>query len=92
MNETSAYAARAKRSPMVWGTAVKANMSRALAGISLGLDAVCIDTHLRKRNFSGHDACHQRAEWFRCYGQVRGFAKAIQAVKWHIEWLDQIKE
>jgi hypothetical protein len=70
----------------------KARFARALAGVTLGASAVCLDVHMlrlpaRQRPRS---AVEQWRRWFRVYRETYGEERALWCLDWHFRCLDWI--
>ena len=70
----------------------KARFARALSGISLGADAVCLDTHMLKLPVRRRprSAVAQWRKWFRVYLDLYGIDRALWCLDWHTRCLDWI--
>lgn len=76
--------------PDQWGALPKAGFARALCGYSLGPDAVCVDTWLRRNGIRPADAVDQWTLWFKLYRLVYGERKYQTALKIHLDWLKYV--
>lgn len=76
--------------PQDWGGTAKSCFARALSGVSVGQDAVCVDRHLERMGIAPKNAAEQWSEWFRLYESMYGPGEAMLCVRWHIELLDWI--
>ena len=81
---------RWRRSPDQWGANAKSCLARAWSGISLGLDAVCIDRHLERLKSKPSGAVAQWKEWFDLYESMYGAGETVLCVRWHTQLLEWI--
>jgi len=81
---------RWRRPPDLWGVNPKSCLARAWSGISLGVDAVCIDRHLERLKSKPSGAVEQWREWFDLYESMYGAGETVLCVQWHTKLLDWI--